>query len=48
MQKVQQQQAVSPALKSMQAGARKVQKDMQRGQSNQKANLKQNGGNYMG
>lgn len=48
MQKVQQQQEVSPALKSMQAGARKVQKDMQRGQSNQKANLKQNGGNYMG
>ena len=48
MQKVQQQQAVSPALESMQAGARKAQKDMQRGQSNQKANLKQNGGNYMG
>jgi len=44
----QRQQVASPALQTMRDGANKVQKDMQRGQSSQKANLKQNGGNYMG
>lgn len=37
----------SPALKAMQAGARKVQKDMNKGQSKQKAKTNNNG-NYMG
>ena len=43
----QRQQAASPALQTMRDGANKVQKNMQRGQINQKAQVKNNG-NFMG